>query len=186
MRFRLIQVSLYLILKLCGNLLFIPSCICVCNICLHSAKTLLVHSKAVKILGTRQSIWCCEVYLPCAQTFWVNTRWAGHQKMKSSKGQYKTGAILLKFAALHLRTMKTSDIILIIGLCILLRVYQLNTGRTSVRNKVLLSINVKFYCALLTLHVSAPFRGHLQVVRKHKNISKAVTTYSTDPLRYTY
>jgi hypothetical protein len=25
-----------------------------------------------------------------------------------------------------------------------------------------------FYCALLTLHVSAPFGGHLQVVLKHK------------------
>jgi hypothetical protein len=42
--------------------------------------------------------------------------------------------------------------------------------------------SARFYCALLTLHVSAPFSGHLQVVRKHKNISKAVTIYSTDPL----
>jgi hypothetical protein len=25
----------------------------------------------------------------------------------------------------------------------------------------------RFYCALLTLHVSDPFGGHLQVVRKH-------------------
>jgi hypothetical protein len=28
----------------------------------------------------------------------------------------------------------------------------------------------RFYCALLTLHVSAPFRDHFQVVHKHKNI----------------
>jgi hypothetical protein len=26
----------------------------------------------------------------------------------------------------------------------------------------------RFYCALLALHVSAPFGGHRQVVRKHK------------------
>jgi hypothetical protein len=49
--------------------------------------------------------------------------------------------------------------ILIIGLCILLREYQLNTGRTSVSNKVFFS--ARFYCALLTLYVSAPFSGHL-------------------------
>jgi hypothetical protein len=55
---------------------------------------------------------------------------------------------------------------LIIGLCILLRMYQSNIGITSVRNKVFFSS--RFYCALLTLHVSAPFGCHLQVVRKHK------------------
>jgi hypothetical protein len=45
----------------------------------------------------------------------------------------------------------------------------------------------RFYYALLTLHVSAPFSGHLQVVHKHKKISKVVTIYSTDPLsRYIY
>jgi hypothetical protein len=55
---------------------------------------------------------------------------------------------------------------LITGLCILLRVYQLNIGITSVRNIVFFS--ARFYCALLTIHVSAPFGGHLQVVRKHK------------------
>jgi hypothetical protein len=33
-----------------------------------------------------------------------------------------------------------------------------------------------FYCALLTLHVSAPIGGHLQVVYNTKN-SKAVTVY---------
>jgi hypothetical protein len=38
--------------------------------------------------------------------------------------------------------------------------------KTSVRNTVFFSAG--FYCALLTLHVSAPFSGHLQVVRKHK------------------
>jgi hypothetical protein len=43
-----------------------------------------------------------------------------------------------------------------------------NIGITSVRNKVF--FGARFYCALLTLHVSAPFAGHLQVVRKHKNI----------------
>jgi hypothetical protein len=42
--------------------------------------------------------------------------------------------------------------------------------------------SVRFYCALLTLHVSAPFGGHPQVVCKHKKISKVVTIYSTDPL----
>jgi hypothetical protein len=40
--------------------------------------------------------------------------------------------------------------------------------KTSVRNTVFFS--ARFYCALLTLHVSAPFGGHLQVVHKHKNI----------------
>jgi hypothetical protein len=51
-------------------------------------------------------------------------------------------------------------IILIIGLCILLSVYQSIYIETSVRNKCRCS----FYCALLTLHVSAPISGHLQVV----------------------
>jgi hypothetical protein len=50
--------------------------------------------------------------------------------------------------------------ILIIGLCILLRVYQSIYIETSVRNKRRCS----FYCALLTLHVSASVGGHLQVV----------------------
>jgi hypothetical protein len=63
--------------------------------------------------------------------------------------------------------LQTSEI-LIIGLCNLLRVYQINIGRTSVRNTVFFS--ARFYCALLTLHVAAPFGGHLQVVHKHKNI----------------
>jgi hypothetical protein len=58
--------------------------------------------------------------------------------------------------------------LLIIGLCILLRLYQLNIGITSVRNRVF--FGARFYCVLLTLHVSAPFGGHLQVVRKHKKI----------------
>jgi hypothetical protein len=49
---------------------------------------------------------------------------------------------------------------LIIGLCILLRVYQSIYIEISVRNKCRCS----FYCALLTLHVSAPIGGHLQVV----------------------
>jgi hypothetical protein len=44
--------------------------------------------------------------------------------------------------------------------------FKLNTGITSVRNKVF--SGARFYCALLTLHVSALFDGHLQVVRKHK------------------
>jgi hypothetical protein len=60
--------------------------------------------------------------------------------------------------------------ILIIGLCILLRVYQLINVETSVRNKCQCSC----YCALFTLHVSAPIGGHLQVVCNTKN-SKAVT-----------
>jgi hypothetical protein len=28
--------------------------------------------------------------------------------------------------------------------------------------------SARFYCAFITLHVSAPFGGHLQVVHKHK------------------
>jgi hypothetical protein len=56
--------------------------------------------------------------------------------------------------------------LLIIGLCILLRVYQIIIGITSVRNKVF--FGARFYCALLTLHVSALFDGHLHVVCKHK------------------
>jgi hypothetical protein len=43
---------------------------------------------------------------------------------------------------------------------------------TSVRNKC----RCLFYCALLTLHVSADIGGHLQVVCNTKN-SKAVTVY---------
>jgi hypothetical protein len=38
--------------------------------------------------------------------------------------------------------------------------------KTSVRNTVLFS--ARFYCALITLHVSAPFGGYLQMVHKHK------------------
>jgi hypothetical protein len=30
--------------------------------------------------------------------------------------------------------------------------------------------SARLYCALIPLHVSAPFGGHLQVVRKHKKI----------------
>jgi hypothetical protein len=62
----------------------------------------------------------------------------------------------------HLHEMKSLSIntALIIGLCILLRMYQLIYIETSVRNKCQCS----FYCALLTLHVSAPIGGHLQVV----------------------
>jgi hypothetical protein len=60
--------------------------------------------------------------------------------------------------------------ILIIGLCILLRVYQLIYVETSVHNKCRCS----FYCALFTLHVSAPIGGHLQAVCNTKN-SKSVT-----------
>jgi hypothetical protein len=62
--------------------------------------------------------------------------------------------------------------VLIIGLCILLRVYQSIYIETSVRNKC----GCSFYCALLTLHVSAPIGGHLQVVCNTKNW-KTVTVY---------
>jgi hypothetical protein len=55
---------------------------------------------------------------------------------------------------------------------------QLNIGITAERNKVF--FGARFYCALLTLHVSAPFGFHLQVPRKHKKISKVVTIYSTN------
>jgi hypothetical protein len=47
-----------------------------------------------------------------------------------------------------------------------------NIYRTSVRNKCRCS----FYSALLTLHVSVPIGGHLQVVCNTKN-SKSVTVY---------
>jgi hypothetical protein len=65
------------------------------------------------------------------------------------------------------------------GACSIKGALELNIGITSVRNKVF--FGARFYCALLTLHVSAPFDGHLQVVHKHK-IFKVVTIYSTDPL----
>jgi hypothetical protein len=52
------------------------------------------------------------------------------------------------------------ELVWITGLCILLRVYQPIYVETSVRNKCRCS----FYCALLTLYVSAPIGGHLQVV----------------------
>jgi hypothetical protein len=48
---------------------------------------------------------------------------------------------------------------------------------TSVRNKCRCS----FYCALLTLHVSAPIGGHLQVVCNTK-IRRQLPHVSTDPL----
>jgi hypothetical protein len=48
----------------------------------------------------------------------------------------------------------------------LIKLCLLNIGITSVSNKVF--FGARFYCALLTLHVSVSFGGHLQVVRKHK------------------
>jgi hypothetical protein len=38
----------------------------------------------------------------------------------------------------------------------------------KLRTQQSIFFSARFYCALLTLHVSAPFSGHLQVVRKHK------------------
>jgi hypothetical protein len=38
----------------------------------------------------------------------------------------------------------------------------------NIRTQQIRFFSARFYCALLTLHVSAPFSGHLQVVRKHK------------------
>jgi hypothetical protein len=76
----------------------------------------------------------------------------------------------------HLRpgapTLRKNNSVLIIGLCILLRVYQSIYIETSIRNKCRCS----FYCALFTLHVSAPTGGHLQVVCNTKN-SKVLTVY---------
>jgi hypothetical protein len=47
--------------------------------------------------------------------------------------------------------------------------------------------SARFYCALLTLHVSAPFSGHLQVVRKHKLIMYfSLTSYHCLLLRIKY
>jgi hypothetical protein len=49
---------------------------------------------------------------------------------------YKINIEIYKLVwGLRFRRKKHLDV-LIIGLCILLRVYQLNTGRTSIRNKV--------------------------------------------------
>jgi membrane-anchored protein YejM (alkaline phosphatase superfamily) len=65
---------------------------------------------------------------------------------------------------------------LIIGLCILLRVYQLNTGRTS---KVFLVLDfiVHFSQYMFRPRLAAIFRWFVNT----KNIFKAVTIYSTDP-----
>jgi hypothetical protein len=38
----------------------------------------------------------------------------------------------------------------------------------NLRTQQSIFFSARFYCALLTLHISAPFGGHLQVVRKHK------------------
>jgi hypothetical protein len=87
----------------------------------------------------------------------------------------KTVNCLLYFVMYYNEYVRKSDNlkrVLIIGLCILLRVYQLIYVETSVRNKCRCS----FYCVLLTLHVSVPIGGHLQVVCNTKN-SKAVTVY---------
>jgi hypothetical protein len=54
-----------------------------------------------------------------------------------------------------------------------------NIVENSVRNKCRCS----FYCALFTLHVSAPIGGHLQVVCKIKN-SKSVAVYVNGSLRW--
>jgi hypothetical protein len=69
-------------------------------------------------------------------------------------------------------TVGNNKFLLSIGLCILLRVYQSIYIETSVCNKCRCS----FYCALLTLHVSVPISGHLQLVCNTKN-SKAVTDF---------
>jgi hypothetical protein len=49
---------------------------------------------------------------------------------------------------------------------------------TSVRNKC----RCYFYCALLTLHVSAPIGDYLQVVCNTRNIRRQLLYTSTDPL----
>jgi hypothetical protein len=49
--------------------------------------------------------------------------------------------------------------------------------KTSVRNTVFLVLDFivhLFYCALITLHVSAPFGGHLQVFTNTKNIKNKI------------
>jgi hypothetical protein len=72
-----------------------------------------------------------------------------------------TVALLLLAALVITMTI----IILIIGLCILLHVYQsIKYIETSVRNKCRCS----FYCALFTLHVSAPIGGRHQVICNKK------------------
>jgi hypothetical protein len=65
------------------------------------------------------------------------------------------------------------------ALCILLRVYQLNIGITSVRNKVF--FGARFYCERLTTCFGPVWRPSLGGSQTQK-ISKAVTIYSTDPL----
>jgi hypothetical protein len=66
-------------------------------------------------------------------------------------------------------------LILIIGLCILLRVLQLNTGRTSVRNKVFLVLYfiVHFSHYMFRPRLADIFRWFVN----KKNISKAVIIY---------
>jgi hypothetical protein len=76
------------------------------------------------------------------------------------------GAHLIDDISAQIRTDNFPKVILIVGLCILLRVYQSIYIETSIRNKYRCS----FYCALLTLHVLAPIGGHLQVVWNTKNI----------------
>jgi hypothetical protein len=43
--------------------------------------------------------------------------------------------------------------------------YQSNIGRPPYATQY---FSARFYCALITLHVSSPFGGHLQVVHKYK------------------
>jgi hypothetical protein len=76
-----------------------------------------------------------------------------------------TTSLFLK-TSLHVSAPMGHLQVLIIGLCILLRVYQLNTGRTSVCNKVFLALD-------FIVHVShymfwPCLGGHLQAVPKHK------------------
>jgi hypothetical protein len=68
--------------------------------------------------------------------------------------------------------------ILMIGLCILLRVYQSIYIETSVRNKCRCS----FYCARLILHVSSPIGGQLRVVFVTQKKFEGCYCMSTDPL----
>jgi hypothetical protein len=74
----------------------------------------------------------------------------------------------------------TDLVILTIGLCILLRVYQLNIGITSVRNTVFLVLDFIVYFS----HYK--FRPRLAAIfrwfKNTRNIFKEVTIYSTDPL----
>jgi hypothetical protein len=86
--------------------------------------------------------------------------------------RFITASIIALHLSLSLR--RQCLMILIIGLCILLRVYQLNIGTPPYATTF-------FFCARFivhfALHVSAPIGGHLQVVYKHIQMYSRYSRY---------